>query len=57
MAVRYSLPMGNECKECRERNRPLSSKHQITIPIVVLSEAGHREGDVVQVRRKVQGAL
>jgi bifunctional DNA-binding transcriptional regulator/antitoxin component of YhaV-PrlF toxin-antitoxin module len=35
----------------------VSSKHQITIPIAAFSEAGLREGDVVQVRAEGRGRV
>jgi bifunctional DNA-binding transcriptional regulator/antitoxin component of YhaV-PrlF toxin-antitoxin module len=35
----------------------VSSKHQITIPIAAFSEAGLREGDVVQVRAQGRGRV
>jgi bifunctional DNA-binding transcriptional regulator/antitoxin component of YhaV-PrlF toxin-antitoxin module len=35
----------------------ISSKHQITIPIGAFSEAGLREGDVVQVRAQGRGRV
>ena len=41
----------------RRRGSRISSKHQITIPIAAFSEAGLREGDVVQVRADGRGRL
>ncbi len=35
----------------------VSSKHQITIPVGALREAGLREGDVVQVRAQGTGRV
>jgi bifunctional DNA-binding transcriptional regulator/antitoxin component of YhaV-PrlF toxin-antitoxin module len=35
----------------------VSSKHQITIPVSALREAGLREGDVVQVRAQGPGRV
>ena len=35
----------------------VSGKHQITIPIGAFSEAGLREGDVVQVRAEGRGCV
>jgi bifunctional DNA-binding transcriptional regulator/antitoxin component of YhaV-PrlF toxin-antitoxin module len=35
----------------------VSSKHQITIPIGAFSEAGLREGDVVQVKAEGRGRV
>jgi bifunctional DNA-binding transcriptional regulator/antitoxin component of YhaV-PrlF toxin-antitoxin module len=35
----------------------VSSKHQITIPIGAFSEAGLREGDLVQVRAQGRGRV
>jgi bifunctional DNA-binding transcriptional regulator/antitoxin component of YhaV-PrlF toxin-antitoxin module len=35
----------------------VSSKHQITIPIGAFSEAGLREGDIVQVRADGRGRV
>ncbi len=35
----------------------ISGKHQITIPIAAFSEAGLREGDVVQVRAVGRGRV
>jgi bifunctional DNA-binding transcriptional regulator/antitoxin component of YhaV-PrlF toxin-antitoxin module len=35
----------------------VSSKHQITIPLGAFSEAGLREGDVVQVRAEGRGRV
>lgn len=35
----------------------ISSKHQITIPIGAFSEAGLREGDVVQVKAEGRGRV
>jgi bifunctional DNA-binding transcriptional regulator/antitoxin component of YhaV-PrlF toxin-antitoxin module len=35
----------------------VSSKHQITIPIGAFSEAGLREGDVVQVKAQGRGRV
>jgi bifunctional DNA-binding transcriptional regulator/antitoxin component of YhaV-PrlF toxin-antitoxin module len=40
----------------RGRSR-VSSKHQITIPISAFSEAGLREGDIVQVRAQGRGRV
>ena len=42
--------------QARSRSR-VSSKHQITIPIGAFSEAGLREGDVVQVRAQGRGRV
>ncbi len=35
----------------------MSGKHQITIPIAAFSEAGLREGDVVQVKAQGRGRV
>jgi bifunctional DNA-binding transcriptional regulator/antitoxin component of YhaV-PrlF toxin-antitoxin module len=35
----------------------ISSKHQITIPIGAFSEAGFREGDVVQIKAHGRGRV
>jgi len=35
----------------------VSGKHQITIPIAAFSEAGLREGDVVQVKAQGRGRV
>jgi len=35
----------------------VSSKHQITIPIAAFSEAGLREGDVVQIKAEGPGRV
>jgi bifunctional DNA-binding transcriptional regulator/antitoxin component of YhaV-PrlF toxin-antitoxin module len=59
MAVRYSLPMTVNVKNAGSttgRSR-VSSKHQITIPIGAFSEAGLREGDVVQVKAQGPGRV
>lgn len=42
--------------QTRGRSR-VSSKHQITIPIGAFSEAGLREGDVVQVEAQGRGRV
>lgn len=58
----YSLPMTAKVKKSRAgvpaggRSR-VSSKHQITIPIGAFSEAGLREGDVVQIRAEGRGRV
>jgi bifunctional DNA-binding transcriptional regulator/antitoxin component of YhaV-PrlF toxin-antitoxin module len=52
--------MATETATIRARNRGrsrVSSKHQITIPIGAFSEAGLREGDVVQVRAQGRGRV
>jgi bifunctional DNA-binding transcriptional regulator/antitoxin component of YhaV-PrlF toxin-antitoxin module len=57
--VRYSLLMATNVKKARSatgRSR-VSSKHQITIPIRAFSEAGLREGDVVQVKAQGPGRV
>jgi hypothetical protein len=54
--ARYSLPMAVNVKKPKRGARRaagrsrVSGKHQITIPITAFSEAGLREGDVVQVK-------
>lgn len=47
---------GNSTKGVAGRSR-VSSKHQITIPIGAFSEAGLREGDVVQVKAQGPGRV
>ncbi len=60
--IGYSLLMIPEVKNSTNprpnagRSR-VSSKHQITIPIGAFSEAGLREGDVVQVRASGRGRV
>jgi bifunctional DNA-binding transcriptional regulator/antitoxin component of YhaV-PrlF toxin-antitoxin module len=59
MGMRYSLLMASNVKKVRSatgRSR-VSSKHQITIPIGAFSEAGLREGDVVQVKAQGPGRV
>jgi bifunctional DNA-binding transcriptional regulator/antitoxin component of YhaV-PrlF toxin-antitoxin module len=46
----------NGTAQARSRSR-VSSKHQITIPIGAFSEAGLREGDVVQVKAQGRGRV
>jgi bifunctional DNA-binding transcriptional regulator/antitoxin component of YhaV-PrlF toxin-antitoxin module len=55
MAVNVKKPNG-EGRRSVGRSR-VSGKHQITIPIVAFSEAGLREGDVVQVRAQGRGRV
>jgi len=54
MAVK--VKKSNEGTRAGGRSR-VSSKHQITIPIDAFSEAGLREGDVVQVRAEGRGRV
>jgi bifunctional DNA-binding transcriptional regulator/antitoxin component of YhaV-PrlF toxin-antitoxin module len=51
MAANVKRPRG-----ARSRSR-ISSKHQITIPISAFSDAGLREGDVVQVHAQGRGRV
>jgi bifunctional DNA-binding transcriptional regulator/antitoxin component of YhaV-PrlF toxin-antitoxin module len=55
MAVDVKKPQG-ERRRSAGRSR-VSSKHQITIPIGAFSEAGLREGDVVQVKAQGRGRI
>lgn len=60
--VRYSLPMTTKVKSASAGTRAagrsrVSSKHQITIPIAAFSEAGLREGDLVQVKASGPGRV
>ncbi|HXC45298.1 MAG TPA: AbrB/MazE/SpoVT family DNA-binding domain-containing protein [Solirubrobacteraceae bacterium] len=55
MAVDVKKPKGG-ARRATGRSR-VSSKHQITIPIGAFSEAGLREGDVVQVRAQGRGRV
>ncbi len=55
MAVEVKNPEKGSGR-ARGRSR-VSSKHQITIPIAAFSEAGLREGDVVQVRAQGRGRV
>jgi bifunctional DNA-binding transcriptional regulator/antitoxin component of YhaV-PrlF toxin-antitoxin module len=58
---RYSLLVAIDVKKPKARRRAsrsrVSGKHQITIPIAAFSEAGLREGDVVQIRAEGPGRL
>jgi bifunctional DNA-binding transcriptional regulator/antitoxin component of YhaV-PrlF toxin-antitoxin module len=53
--------MAVDVKKPRARRRAggsrVSGKHQITIPIGAFSEAGLREGDLVQIRAEGPGRL
>ena len=55
--------MAVDVKKSRGQNRRnagrsrVSGKHQITIPIGAFSEAGLREGDVVQVKAQGRGRV
>lgn len=55
--------MATQVKKSRSRGRGnpgrsrVSGKHQITIPIGAFSEAGLREGDVVQVSAQGRGRV
>ena len=55
MATEVKKPKSGAAR-ARGRSR-VSSKHQITIPIGAFSEAGLREGDVVQVRAQGRGRV
>jgi bifunctional DNA-binding transcriptional regulator/antitoxin component of YhaV-PrlF toxin-antitoxin module len=55
MATKVKKPTGNT-RHGAGRSR-VSGKHQITIPIGAFSEAGLREGDVVQVRAEGRGRV
>lgn len=61
--IDYSLRVSSDVKKMAggSRRRPgrsrVSSKHQITIPVGALREAGLREGDVVQVRAQGPGRV
>jgi bifunctional DNA-binding transcriptional regulator/antitoxin component of YhaV-PrlF toxin-antitoxin module len=46
----------NEARRGAGRSR-VSGKHQITIPIGAFSEAGLREGDVVQIKAQGRGRV
>jgi len=54
MAIKVKKTKGSA--QARGRSR-VSSKHQITIPIGAFSEAGLREGDVVQVKAQGPGRV
>lgn len=54
MAIK--VKKSNVSAQARGRSR-VSSKHQITIPIGAFSEAGLREGDVVQVKAQGPGRV
>jgi bifunctional DNA-binding transcriptional regulator/antitoxin component of YhaV-PrlF toxin-antitoxin module len=53
--------MATNVKKARSPRSPgrsrVSGKHQITIPVVALREAGLREGDIVQVRAQGPGRV
>ncbi len=55
MATEVKKPKGR-ARRGAGRSR-VSGKHQITIPIGAFSEAGLREGDVVQVRAEGRGRV
>jgi bifunctional DNA-binding transcriptional regulator/antitoxin component of YhaV-PrlF toxin-antitoxin module len=55
MAIDVKKPKG-ETRRGANRSR-VSGKHQITIPIGAFSEAGLREGDVVQVKAEGRGRV
>lgn len=55
MAIDVKKPKGGGTRTLG-RSR-VSSKHQITIPIGAFSEAGLREGDVVQVKAHGRGSV
>jgi bifunctional DNA-binding transcriptional regulator/antitoxin component of YhaV-PrlF toxin-antitoxin module len=59
LPTRYSLLMAANVKKARSAAglSRVSSKHQITIPIGAFSEAGLREGDVVQVKAQGPGRV
>jgi bifunctional DNA-binding transcriptional regulator/antitoxin component of YhaV-PrlF toxin-antitoxin module len=61
--ARYPLLVATNVKNSRAaagrgvgRSR-VSGKHQITIPIAAFSEAGLREGDIVQVKAQGRGRV
>jgi bifunctional DNA-binding transcriptional regulator/antitoxin component of YhaV-PrlF toxin-antitoxin module len=55
MATKVKKSVGGQSR-AGGRSR-VSSKHQITIPIGAFSEAGLREGDVVQVKAQGRGRV
>jgi bifunctional DNA-binding transcriptional regulator/antitoxin component of YhaV-PrlF toxin-antitoxin module len=55
MAIDVKKPRGGGGR--RAGRSRVSGKHQITIPIGAFSEAGLREGDVVQVRAEGPGRV
>jgi len=55
MAIDVKKPKGGAARGTG-RSR-VSGKHQITIPIRAFSEAGLREGDVVQVKAQGRGRV
>jgi bifunctional DNA-binding transcriptional regulator/antitoxin component of YhaV-PrlF toxin-antitoxin module len=55
MATEVKKPTGRT-RRGASRSR-VSGKHQITIPIGAFSEAGLREGDVVQVKAEGRGRV
>lgn len=55
MAIEVKKPKGSSGRAAG-RSR-VSSKHQITIPIGAFSDAGLREGDVVQVKAQGRGRV
>lgn len=59
--LRYSLLVTIDVKKPKARRRAgrsrISGKHQVTIPIGAFTEAGLREGDVVQIRAEGPGRL
>jgi bifunctional DNA-binding transcriptional regulator/antitoxin component of YhaV-PrlF toxin-antitoxin module len=56
MATEVKKPKKGKARRRVGRSR-VSSKHQITIPIGAFSDAGLREGDVVQVRADGPGRI
>jgi bifunctional DNA-binding transcriptional regulator/antitoxin component of YhaV-PrlF toxin-antitoxin module len=55
MVIQVKKPKGDAGRAVG-RSR-VSSKHQITIPISAFSDAGLREGDVVQVKAQGRGRV
>ncbi len=54
----YSLPMARSVKNPRRRGTTaISSKHQVTIPVDAMQEAGFRPGDRLRARAEGPGKV
>jgi len=54
----HSLPIADEVKQRRRRGHTrISRKHQVTIPVDVLREAGLKPGDELQVETDGAGRI
>jgi len=57
-ALWYSLPMDKSVKTSRPRGTTaISSKHQVTIPVDAMHEAGFRPGDRLRARAEGSGKV